>query len=124
MEKDLDKKVSVVTGGGSGIGQATALLYALHGAKVVVADLNEQAANNVAGEIKQIGGEAISIRADVSKPEDCEQLINKTIEVFPGFHPLGSNSVFNHQSSRWLGWKIKWQGPAHRCVCVDGGSRH
>jgi NAD(P)-dependent dehydrogenase (short-subunit alcohol dehydrogenase family) len=82
MEKDLDKKVSVVTGGGSGIGQATALLYALHGAKVVVADLNEQAANNVAGEIKQIGGEAISVRADVSKPEDCEQLINKTIEVF------------------------------------------
>jgi NAD(P)-dependent dehydrogenase (short-subunit alcohol dehydrogenase family) len=51
MEKDLDGKVSIVTGGGSGIGKATALLYAAHGAKVVVSDINEQAANNVVSQI-------------------------------------------------------------------------
>lgn len=82
MEKDLDGKVSVVTDGGSGIGQATALLYAAHGAKVIVSDINEQAANNVVSQIKQTGGDAISLKADVSKTEDCGQLINKTIEAF------------------------------------------
>jgi len=82
MEKDLDGKISVVTGGGSGIGQATALLYALHGAKVVVSDINEQGGKNVVEQIKQMGGESIFIKADVSKSEDCEQLINKTIEAF------------------------------------------
>jgi len=82
MEKDLKEKVSIVTGGGSGIGQATAYLYADHGAKVVVSDINEQAARNVANQINQKGGKAIFVTADVSKPEDCERLVNETIKEF------------------------------------------
>src|SRR5437763_958409 len=82
MEQDLTGKVAIVTGGASGIGQATAVLYAAHGAKVVVSDVHEQAGNDVVAGIKQKGGDAIFIKADVSKPGDCEQLVNKTIEVY------------------------------------------
>jgi NAD(P)-dependent dehydrogenase (short-subunit alcohol dehydrogenase family) len=82
MEKDLNGKVAIVTGGASGIGQVTAKLYAALGAKVVVSDLHEQAGNDVITQIKQKGDDAIFIKADVSKPEDCEQLVSKTIEAY------------------------------------------
>jgi NAD(P)-dependent dehydrogenase (short-subunit alcohol dehydrogenase family) len=82
MEKDLNGKVAIVTGGASGIGQVTAKLYAALGAKVVVSDLHEQAGNEVVTQIKQKGDDAIFIKADLSKPEDCEQLVSKTIEAY------------------------------------------
>src|SRR4051812_42154926 len=82
MEQDLTGKVAIVTGGASGIGQATAILYAAHGAKVVVSDVHEQAGNDVIAQIKQKGGDALFVKADVSKPGDCEQLVIKTIEAF------------------------------------------
>lgn len=82
MERDLTGNVAVVTGGASGIGQATALLYAAHGAKVVVSDLNEKAGMEVVEKIRQKDGDAIFVRADVSRPEDCEQLVNKTVEAY------------------------------------------
>ena len=82
MEQDLSGKVAIVTGGASGIGEAAALLYAAHGAKVVVSDIHEQPATKVLAKIKQEGGEAIFVKADVSKPADCEQLVNKTIDAF------------------------------------------
>lgn len=82
MEKDLTGKVAIVTGGASGIGQAAALLYAAHGAKVVVSDLNEQAGMEVLEQIRQKDGSALFVRADVSRPEDCEQLVKKTVEAY------------------------------------------
>jgi NAD(P)-dependent dehydrogenase (short-subunit alcohol dehydrogenase family) len=82
MERDLNDKVALVTGGASGIGLATALLYAAHGAKVVVSDLHEEAGNQAVNQIKENGGEAIFINADVSQASDCEQLVKKTIEAF------------------------------------------
>lgn len=56
MEKDLLGNVAIVTGGASGIGQAATLLYAAHGAKVVVSDLNEKAGMEVVEQIKQKDG--------------------------------------------------------------------
>ncbi len=82
MEQDLAGKVAIITGGASGIGKATALLFAAHGAKVVVSDIHEQAGDEVIQQIKQTGGEAVFIKADVSKAEDCEQLVSKAIETF------------------------------------------
>lgn len=82
MERDLTGNVAIVTGGASGIGQAAALLYAAHGAKVVVSDLNEKAGMEVVEQIRQKDGNAIFVRADVSRPEDCEQLVNKTVEAY------------------------------------------
>jgi len=82
MEKDLTGKVAIVTGGASGIGQATAILYAEHGAQVVVSDIHEQAGNDMVAQIKQKGGEAIYVQADVSRPEDCQHLVSKAVEAF------------------------------------------
>jgi NAD(P)-dependent dehydrogenase (short-subunit alcohol dehydrogenase family) len=82
MEKDLNGKVAITTGGGSGIGQAAALLYAAHGAKVVVSDINEQGGEKVTEQIRTMGGEAVFIKADVSEWQDCERLIIKSVEAF------------------------------------------
>ena len=79
METFFQNKVAVVTGGGSGIGEATAILYAKKGTKVVVSDVNEPHGNAVVQNINDNGGEAFFIKADVSIPADCEQLVNKTI---------------------------------------------
>src|SRR5690606_4965601 len=66
----------------SGIGRATALLYAQNGAKVVVCDMNEAGGNETAEMIKSFGGDAMWIPADVSKPEDCENLVTSTVKHF------------------------------------------
>jgi NAD(P)-dependent dehydrogenase (short-subunit alcohol dehydrogenase family) len=82
MEKDLNGKVAIVTGGASGIGEATALLYAAHGAKVVVSDIHEEAGGKVVSQIREQAGEAIFIKADVSQAADCEQLVQQTVAAF------------------------------------------
>ena len=82
METLFQNKVAIVTGAGSGIGKATAILYAKHGAKVVVSDIVEQGGLETVQEITSKGGEAIFVKADVSNPKDCEQLTQKTLERF------------------------------------------
>ncbi|MDR3714246.1 MAG: glucose 1-dehydrogenase [Puia sp.] len=81
MEKLFDNSVALVTGGGSGIGEATALMYAVQGAKVVVSDINETHGNSVVQKINAGGGNAVFIYADVSLPEDCRRLIDTTIRT-------------------------------------------
>ncbi|RDV14503.1 SDR family NAD(P)-dependent oxidoreductase [Pontibacter diazotrophicus] len=70
-------KVALVTGASSGIGKATALQYAREGAKVVVSDINEEKGTQVVEEIERQGGDAIFVKADVAKPEDCENMVKK-----------------------------------------------
>lgn len=82
MEKLFDQQVALVTGAASGIGKATALLYAKHGAKVVVSDMNENGGQETVAEIKAIGGEAIFVKADVSKPSDNEALVEQAVKIF------------------------------------------
>ncbi|MDO8434017.1 MAG: SDR family NAD(P)-dependent oxidoreductase [Candidatus Binatus sp.] len=71
----LENKVAVITGGGSGMGKASALLFAAEGAKVAVVDLDERAAAETASEINSAGRQATAIRADVSKEKDAENMI-------------------------------------------------
>jgi NAD(P)-dependent dehydrogenase (short-subunit alcohol dehydrogenase family) len=78
---NLNGKTAIVTGAASGIGEATALLFAEHGCNVVISDVNEDKGNTLAAQIKQ-NGKAIFIKADVSQPADCENLIKKTVEAF------------------------------------------
>lgn len=79
MGQILKGKVALVTGGASGIGQATALLYASNGAKVIVSDLHDI---DTVSKIKEKGGDATFIMSDVSKAMDCERLIKQTIETY------------------------------------------
>ncbi|WP_344822251.1 glucose 1-dehydrogenase [Rurimicrobium arvi] len=82
MEQLLKDKVAIVTGAGSGIGAATAMAYAREGAKVIVSDINEQGAEKVIADIRAAGGEASFVKADVSKPEDCEHLVAETVKQY------------------------------------------
>ena len=77
--KLLQNKVAIVTGGSSGIGRATALLFAREGARVVVADMNDAAGQAVVDDIRQAGGDAFYQRVDVRKDEDCAALVEVTL---------------------------------------------
>ncbi len=82
MAGTMDGKVALVTGAGSGIGQATALTFAREGAKVVVADVNAQGGEETVSKIKESGGESIFVHADVSSATDVEAMVSDTVEAF------------------------------------------
>jgi 3-oxoacyl-[acyl-carrier protein] reductase len=81
-------KVAIVTGAASGIGKSCALSFAEKGAKVVVVDLNKRGAEETNLEIQTKGGKAIFIKADVSKKEDVESIVNITENNFGGIDIL------------------------------------
>jgi len=76
----LNGKVALITGGASGIGQATALLFAQEGARVAVADIDEEHGKAVVQEIESQGGQAIFIRCDVTRAGDCRGAVEATFE--------------------------------------------
>ena len=80
--KALKDTVAIITGAGSGIGKAAALLFEEEGAKVVVSDINEQLAMEVVEEIVQKGGEAFLVKADTSLPEEQKFLVDQTIQKY------------------------------------------
>ena len=88
----LDGKVAVVTGAGSGIGRAIALIYAREGAKVAVADLNETAAGAVTAQIVQLGGKAMSVAMDVTDESAVTAGISSIATLWGGVDILVSNA--------------------------------
>jgi len=89
----LENNVVVVTGSGSGIGRACALEFAKAGAKVVVADLNLQGANQTVKQIEDIKGTATAFETDVSKPESVKQLVNFTLRTYRKIDALINNAA-------------------------------
>src|SRR5438132_9771757 len=85
----LDNKITVVTGGGSGIGEATAKLFATEGARVVIADIDDKGGNRVAGEI---GSDAIFLQTDVADPNQVEAMIKLPVERFGRLDVLFNNA--------------------------------
>jgi NAD(P)-dependent dehydrogenase (short-subunit alcohol dehydrogenase family) len=82
MAGSLDGKVILVTGGGSGIGRATSLLIAKQGAKVMIADYVPEGAQKTVAMIKEAGGKADCLAADVSVPKQVEMMVAKTVETY------------------------------------------
>ena len=88
----LDGKSAIVTGAASGIGRAIAQAYAREGARVAIADLNFDAANQTAVEISAAGGKAIGVAMDVTSEEDVNAGVAATVAAFGGVDILVSNA--------------------------------
>ncbi len=88
----LKDKVAVITGGASGIGRETALLFANEGASVVVADVSDEAGKDVAAEIGKTVGHGCFVHADVSKAADCESMISMAETAFGKLDILFNNA--------------------------------
>ena len=88
----LKDKIAVVTGGGQGIGRATARMFAREGAKVVIAARTEARLERVKKEIEEEGGEALAVPTDVRREEDVKRLMEATRERFGGLDVLVNNA--------------------------------
>lgn len=84
--KGLEGKVAIVTGGGSGLGEAIAKDLANLGVKVVVSDIDMDSAERVAGEIQGTKGTAQAFHQDTSKPEDCRAVVEYAVETWGALH--------------------------------------
>ena len=88
----LENKVVVITGAGSGIGAATAALFAEYGAKVIVSDLNIEKAQRVVDGIKSAGGSSSAVQANVTKFEEVEALVSKTLNEYGQLDVMVNNA--------------------------------
>ncbi len=106
----LKSKVALVTGATSGIGKSIALLYASHGAKVMVSGRNQESGLQVVQQIQDNGGEAAFFKADVSDPEQCRLLIQATVSTFGGLDVACNNAGVSGVLSTLVDYPIDtWQ---------------
>src|SRR2546429_6832354 len=88
----LQGKSALITGGASGIGRATAHLFAREGAAVAIADLNKTAGNSLVDEVRNNGGRALFTPVDVSRAADCHRIVEHTAHEFGAIHVLFNNA--------------------------------
>jgi NAD(P)-dependent dehydrogenase (short-subunit alcohol dehydrogenase family) len=99
MSGKLENKVAIVTGAASGIGRATALLFAEEGAKVVAADWEREKGQRVAEEILDRGGDAVFVRTDVSSPHDVKQMVDQAVKTYGHLDIIFNNAgIEGHQA--------------------------
>lgn len=98
----LKDKVAIITGAASGIGAATAEIFAREGAKVVVADFDQEHGEKVAEQLRKTGAEALFFRVDVADAESVQQLMDKTLESFERVDILVNNAGITAD-----GWLVK-----------------
>lgn len=113
----LETKIAIVTGGASGIGRAIAVRFGAEGAQVVIDDVNDSGAEETAGMIRQRGGEALFVHADVSQPEDVAYALEATLKAYGHPHILVNSAICSREAifaNRWapimeIGFLGTWQ---------------
>ena len=112
----LKNKVALITGGGSGIGRATCLLFAREGAKVVIADYVMEGGNETVRQIKAAGGEAAFVQADVSTSADVQNMIATTVKTYGRVDVLFNNAGIEGPSVKIANYKEEdWD----RVIAID-----
>lgn len=94
----LQDKVALITGGSSGIGRETALLFAQEGACIVVVDVADEGGEKTAQDVQAAGGKAVYVHADVSKAADCENMVQVAEKTFGKLNVLFNNAGIMHHS--------------------------
>ncbi len=92
MSNSFEGKVGIVTGGGSGIGEAIAKQMAAKGCKVVLTDINLKGAQRVVDEIEKAGGIASAIEQDAAKPEAAEEAVKYAVDTYGALHYAVNNA--------------------------------
>jgi NAD(P)-dependent dehydrogenase (short-subunit alcohol dehydrogenase family) len=106
----LEEKVVLVTGGGSGIGQAACHLYAREGAWVVVSDVDEKEGNETVQSIREMQGDALFVRADVSQPEDCRAMVAAALDKYGRLDIAFNNAGIGGESNLTADYSVDgWQ---------------
>ena len=90
--KRLENKTAIVTGGNSGIGKATAILFAKEGADLVLCARRKEALDEVAEECRQYGVQVVTVKADVSSHEDCSAVVKAAVDTFGKVDILVNNA--------------------------------
>ena len=106
-QKKLEGKSTVVTGSASGIGKATALLFAREGGRVVVADINEEAGRETVRAIREEGGQAAFSLTDVREAAAVEEMVDFAVQTYGRLDVLVNNAGIGHRV------------PVHRCTEQD-----
>ena len=88
----LNGKIAVVTGSGRGLGRAIAVTLAEEGTRTVVSDLDREAMETTADEIRKLGQDVLAVQADVSKPDQVERMIQKAVDTFGRVDILVNNA--------------------------------
>lgn len=92
----LQNKVALITGGGSGIGRETSLLFARHGAAVVVADVNDEGGRHTVRMVEEAGGRALYVHANVARAADCAAMVEQAESAFGRLNVLFNNAGIMH----------------------------
>ncbi len=114
--KDLKDKVAVITGAGSGIGLALAILCAQEGMKVVLADIDEKFLRRAKRRMERIEASFLAVLIDVSKSTDVEALAKKTLDKFGAIHMLINNAGIAHSKYAWNYTLKDWEWQLGVCL--------
>ncbi len=108
MSGRLANKVVIITGAGTGIGKAAALLFASEGAKVVIADINRESGEKVTEQIVSSGGKALFVETDITRAKDVQRLVELTRKNFGYLHILYNNAGVNYFGSVTATDEVDW----------------
>jgi len=125
MKQLLPGKVAIITGGGKGMGRASALLFAEEGAKVVIADWDFESAETAVAEIKAAGGEAVAVKVDVSNEDDIKKMVATAMDNYGRIDVLYNNAAvgYSERGRFFMGTVVDTPMPdwdAINAICLKG----